>query len=49
VTNTVQLLAAVAGLKPKEPATIGIQRGNKAMDLKVIVTQRPKTQARREQ
>jgi len=49
VTNTVQLLAAVAGLKPKEPATIGIQRGNKALDLKVIVTQRPKTQARREQ
>ena len=49
VTNTVQLLAAVAGLKPKEPATIGIQRGNKALDLKVIVTQRPRTQARREQ
>jgi serine protease DegQ len=47
VTNTVQLLAAVAELKPKEPATIKIQRGNKALDLKVIVTQRPRSQARK--
>lgn len=49
VTNTVQLLAAVAALKPQTPAVIGVQRGDKAMELKVVVAQRPKTQARREQ
>jgi len=49
VSNTVQLLAAVAALKPQAPAVIGIQRGDKAMELKVVVAQRPKTQARREQ
>jgi Do/DeqQ family serine protease len=49
VTNTVQLLAAVAALKPQASAVIGIQRGEKAIDLKVVVAQRPKTQARREQ
>ena len=49
VTNTVQLLAAVAALKPQAPAVISIQRGDKAMELKVVVAQRPKTQARREQ
>jgi len=42
VINTVQLLAAVAGLKPQTTAVIGIQRGDKAMDLKVTVAQRPK-------
>jgi Do/DeqQ family serine protease len=45
VTNTVQLLAAVAALKPQTPATIGIQRGDKAMELKVVVAQRPKSGA----
>jgi serine protease DegQ len=49
VVNTVQLLAAVAALKPQVPAVISIQRGDKAMDLKVVVAQRPKSQARREQ
>ncbi|MBC7957725.1 MAG: trypsin-like peptidase domain-containing protein [Cytophagales bacterium] len=49
VVNTVQLLAAVAALKPQKPAVIGIQRGEKAMELKVVVAQRPKTQPRREQ
>jgi serine protease DegQ len=49
VINTVQLLAAVASLKPQAPAVIGIQRGDKALELSVIVAQRPKTQARREQ
>ncbi|MBT9526574.1 MAG: trypsin-like peptidase domain-containing protein [Rhizobacter sp.] len=49
VSNTVQLLAAVAALKPQTPAVIGIQRGDKSMDLKVVVAQRPKSQARREQ
>jgi S1-C subfamily serine protease len=41
VTNTVQLLAAVAALKPKEQATLGIQRGDRAIELKVTVAQRP--------
>jgi serine protease DegQ len=49
VSNTVQLLAAVAALKPGVPAVIGLQRGDKAMDLNVLVAQRPRTQARREQ
>jgi Do/DeqQ family serine protease len=49
VINTVQLLSAVAALKPKEPAVIGIQRGDKTLDLKVTVGQRPKTPVRREQ
>jgi Do/DeqQ family serine protease len=49
VVNTVQLLAAVAALKPQKPAVIGVQRGDKAMELKVVVAQRPKSQARREQ
>jgi serine protease DegQ len=49
VTNTVQLLAAVAALKPGAPAVIGLQRGDKALDLNVLVAQRPRTQARREQ
>lgn len=47
VANTVQLLSAVAGLKPQTEAVIGIQRGDKTLDLKVTVAQRPKS-ARRE-
>jgi S1-C subfamily serine protease len=42
VTNTSQLLTAVAALKPQTAAIIGVQRGNKAIDLKVTVTQRPR-------
>ncbi|MEO7055716.1 MAG: trypsin-like peptidase domain-containing protein [Caldimonas sp.] len=41
VTSTPQLLNAVAALKPRELATINIQRGDNAMDLKVKVEQRP--------
>ncbi|HEV7914727.1 MAG TPA: trypsin-like peptidase domain-containing protein, partial [Albitalea sp.] len=48
VTNTSQLLTAVAALKPQTPAVIGVQRGDKALELKVTVAQRPKVQARRE-
>ena len=47
VTNTVQLLSAVAALKPNERAVIGVQRGDKAMQLTVTVAQRPRTQVRR--
>ena len=41
VTNTPQLLNAVAALKPRETATVSVQRGNDALDIKVIVGQRP--------
>ncbi|NKI92899.1 trypsin-like peptidase domain-containing protein [Rhizobacter sp. SG703] len=51
VSNTVQLLAAVAALKPKETAQIGVQRGDKALEISVMVAQRPrgKAQVRREE
>ena len=49
VRNTSQLLTAVAALKPQEPALIGIQRGDKALELKITVAQRPKAPMRREQ
>jgi serine protease DegQ len=42
VTNTVQLLGAVAALKPQATAVIGVQRGDQALALNVLVAQRPK-------
>ena len=42
VANTPQLLNAVAALKPRETATIRVQRGDSALDVKVTVAQRPK-------
>jgi serine protease DegQ len=41
VVNTVQLLNAVAALKPQAPAEIGVQRGDKQVELTVTVAQRP--------
>ncbi len=41
VLNTPQLLNAVAALKPKEVAVIGVQRGETALDVNVTVVQRP--------
>jgi serine protease DegQ len=41
VTNTSQLLTAVAALRPKAQVRIGVQRGVKALDLDVTVAQRP--------
>ena len=41
VTSTPQLLNAVASLKPRETATIGVQRGDAQLDVKVTVAQRP--------
>ncbi|HEX7435287.1 MAG TPA: trypsin-like peptidase domain-containing protein, partial [Caldimonas sp.] len=41
IANTSQLLNAVAALKPQVNATIGVQRGDKALDLNVTVAQRP--------
>jgi Do/DeqQ family serine protease len=49
VTNTRQLLNAVAALRPQADALIGVQRGDKALELNVTVAQRPKAQARVEQ
>ena len=43
VANTPQLLNAVAALKPHETATIRVQRGENALDVKVTVAQRPKS------
>ena len=42
VTNSYQLLTAVASLKPKAVAAIGVQRGDKALNVDVTVGQRPK-------
>ena len=47
VANTSQLLNAVAALKPQAVAVIGVQRGDKALDLNVTVTQRPKARPQR--
>jgi Do/DeqQ family serine protease len=41
ITNTPQLLSAVAALKPRETATVSVQRGSDALDIKVTVGQRP--------
>ena len=41
VTNTPQLLNAVAALKPQTSTAIGVQRGDKAIDVMVTVAQRP--------
>ena len=42
VANATQLLNAVAALKPKAVAAIGVQRGATALDVNVTVGQRPK-------
>jgi len=41
VGNTVQLLDAVAALKPRSQAVLKVQRGQQALDVTVKVTQRP--------
>jgi Do/DeqQ family serine protease len=43
VANSYQLLNAVASLKPKAVAAIGVQRGNQALQVDVTVGQRPTT------
>jgi Do/DeqQ family serine protease len=47
VANTAQLLAAVAGLKPKSQATLQVQRGDQALKLDVKVGERPPAQPRK--
>ncbi|HEX5683609.1 MAG TPA: trypsin-like peptidase domain-containing protein [Ideonella sp.] len=45
VRNTAQLMNAVAALKPQSETLVGVQRGEKALELKVTVAQRPKSMA----
>src|SRR5574337_525831 len=42
VADTAQLLDAVAALRPRSEAAIGVQRGAQALQLTVTVTQRPR-------
>jgi S1-C subfamily serine protease len=42
INNTVELLATVSALKPQARAVLGVQRGDKALDLTLTVGQRPK-------
>ena len=44
IANTAQLLNAVAALKPGSAATVAVQRGDRAVELKLQVAQRPPTQ-----
>jgi serine protease DegQ len=46
VANTVQLLNAVAALKPGSEATLGVQRGPDVLQLKITVGRRPPSQRR---
>jgi serine protease DegQ len=47
VTNTAQLLNAVAALKPQATAVVSVQRGDQVLELNVVVAQRPKAMAQR--
>jgi Do/DeqQ family serine protease len=44
IANTGQLLNAVAALKPNSTAMVAVQRGDRAVELKVLVAQRPPAQ-----
>ncbi|MCV2356646.1 trypsin-like peptidase domain-containing protein [Paucibacter sp. B2R-40] len=44
VQNPAQLLAAVAALPPLKPATLAVQRGERQIEIEVMVGQRPKPQ-----
>jgi Do/DeqQ family serine protease len=41
VGNTAELLAAVAAVTPRSAAVIGVQRGTQALELTIVVAQRP--------
>ena len=47
VSNTAQLLSAVAALRPTAHAMVSVQRGDTALDLDVTVAQRPKARPQR--
>ncbi len=44
VQSPAQVLAAVAALKPLTPATLALQRGERQMEIEVMVGQRPRPQ-----
>jgi len=46
VSNTAQLLAAVAALKPQSTAEVTVQRGDQLLQLSLRVAQRPRAQRR---
>jgi Do/DeqQ family serine protease len=46
VANTAELLAAVAALRPQSTAAVTVQRGTQALQLNLVVAQRPKAQRR---
>jgi serine protease DegQ len=46
VSNTAQLLAAVAALKPQSDTSIAVQRGDQTLQLELTVAQRPTAQRR---
>ena len=48
VRNTVELLGLVAALPPDSKVSLGVQRGDKAMEVNVTVAQRPKAKIQRE-
>ena len=48
VASTSQLLNAVAALRPREKAVIAVQRGDQALELGVVVGQRPKARPARQ-
>jgi serine protease DegQ len=48
VTNTAQLLAAVAAIKPQTPTQFAVQRGSEKLSIRVTVAQRPKAQVNRQ-
>jgi Do/DeqQ family serine protease len=43
VANTVELLASVSALKPQAQTVVGVQRGDKALELTLTVAQRPQS------
>jgi serine protease DegQ len=45
VANATQLRNAVAAMKPKTVAAIGVQRGEKALDVNITIGVRPKAPA----
>jgi serine protease DegQ len=47
VANSAQLRNAVAALKPRDATVLGVQRGDKAIELNVTVAQRPKVRPQR--
>jgi S1-C subfamily serine protease len=49
VGTTSQLLNTVAALKPRQAAQIRVQRGREALDLNVVVAQRPRAVSRPQQ